>query len=177
MSERCDFAPLLKKSNYGQGWDVPLKFEVFVLKGELKDSFHHAIVIKDSKGEFGCVTLELGKEDGVVVARSRVYQKKSEDHLEKMGMIDKIKVKVGGKKMRMKPTMNILAQIAGNILRKMGNYDTLDNNCQDFCNHFLGHIGLSDKQYPTTPEIIANYAVAGTSAATTSSGARSCIVM
>ena len=80
--------------------------------------------------------------------------------------------------MRMKPTMNILAQIAGNILREMGDYDLLDNNCQDFCNNFLRDIGLSDKQYLTTPEIVTIGTSAVALAATPStSGARSCIVI
>lgn len=91
----------------------------------------------DNSEKYGFVTLELGKNDTYsrVVPKCQVYQGEEED-LEFKGTVE--------------ATMRDLAIVAIGILREMGDYRLVGNNCQNFCNTFLARVDLKEGQYWTT---------------------------
>ena len=131
------FIPLLKKTPYSQVLDERLVYGVFVHRTTFKGYFHHRIVLCDYSDKYGFVTLELGKNDTYsrVVPNCQVYQGEEED-LEFKGTVE--------------ATMRELANVAIGILREMGGYRLIGNNCQNFCNTFLARIDLKEGQYWTT---------------------------
>ena len=133
------FIPLLQKTSYSQVLDQRLVYRVFVHRPIFLDSLHHRIVLCDENEKYGFVTLELGKSrvDGTVKPMCEKYQGKEKD-LELKGTVE--------------ATMRELADIAMNILREMGDYYLLGNNCQNFCNKFLSRLDLKEGEYMTTAE-------------------------
>ena len=135
------FIPQLRETSYRAVLDQRLKYRVFVHKAPISDHFHHQIVLCDENQKYGFVTLELGKNADIltVVPRCEQYQGKESD-LEFKGTVE--------------ATMRELADIAIDILRDMGDYFIVGNNCQNFCNKFLSRVGLKDGEYMTTAEQI-----------------------
>ena len=110
---------------------------MFVHRTTFEGNFHHRIVLCDYNDKYGFVTLELGKNDTYsrVVPICQVYQGEKED-LEFKGTVE--------------ATMRELANVAIGILREMGDYRLVGNNCQNFCNTFLARVDLKEGQYWTT---------------------------
>lgn len=131
------FIPQLQETLYGAVLDQSLVYQVFVHKATFADHFHHRIVLCDENQKYGLVTLELGKNAANVVPRCKQYQGEERD-LEFKGTVE--------------ATMRELAVIAIDILRNMGDYFVVGNNCQNFCNKFLSRVGLKDGEYMTTAE-------------------------
>ena len=133
------FIPLLQETPYSHVLDQRLVYRVFVHRPIFLDSLHHRIVLCDENEKYGFVTLELGKSrvDGTVKPMCEKYQGKEKD-LEFKGTVE--------------ATMRELADIAMNILREMGDYYLLGNNCQNFCNKFLSRVDLKEGEYMTTAE-------------------------
>ena len=133
------FIPLLKKTPYSPVLDQRLVYRVFVHRPIILDSLHHRIVLCDENEKYGFVTIELGKSrvDGTVKPRCAQYHGKEKD-LAFKGTVE--------------ATMRELADIAMNILREMGDYYLLGNNCQNFCNKFLSRVDLKEGEYMTTAE-------------------------
>ena len=133
------FIPQLRETSYRAVLDQRLKYRVFVHKATISGVFHHQIVLRDENQKYGFVTLELGKNILTVVPRCKQYQGMESD-LEFKGTVE--------------ATMRELADIAMDILRDMGDYFIVGNNCQNFCNKFLSRVGLKDGEYMTTAEQI-----------------------
>ena len=134
------FIPLLRETSYSQVLDKRLVYRVFVHKTTFSDNFHHRIVLCDNSEKYGFVTLELGKNvtnSLTVVPRCEQYQGEEKD-LEFKGIVE--------------ATMRELADIAMGVLREMGDYFLLGNNCQNFCNKFLSRVGLEEGEYMTTAQ-------------------------
>ena len=136
----ASFIPLLKKTRYSDVLDERLVYRVFVHRTTIEGytgNFHHRIVLCDSSEKYGFVTLELGKNVtySQVAPKCQVYQGERED-LEFKGTVE--------------ATMRELANVAIDILREMGDYRLIGNNCQNFCNTFLARIDLKESQYWTT---------------------------
>ena len=133
------FIPLLKKTPYSQVLDERLVYGVFVHRATFVEKFHHCIVLCDKGEKYGFVTLELEKNHTSmrVIPECQVYQGKEED-LEFKGTVE--------------ATMRELADVAIGILREMGDYRLVGNNCQNFCNTFLARVDLKEGQYWTTPK-------------------------
>ena len=135
------FISLLKKTPYSQVLDERLVYGVFVHRATFtfKGFFHHRIVLCDKGEKYGFVTLELGKNDTStrVIPKCQVYKREEED-LEFKGTVE--------------ATMRELADVAIGILREMGDYCLVGNNCQNFCNTFLARVDLKEGQYWTTPK-------------------------
>ena len=131
------FIPLLKNTPYSQVLDERLVYGVFVHRTTFQGYFHHRIVLCDKGEKYGFVTLELGKNDTYsrVVPKCQIYQGEEED-LEFKGTVE--------------ATMRELASVAIGILREMGGYRLVGNNCQNFCNTFLARVDLKEGQYWTT---------------------------
>ena len=93
-------------------------YRVFVHRTIFEGNFHNRIVLCDKGEKHGFVTLELGKNDTYsrVVPKCQVYQGKEED-LEFKGTVE--------------ATMRALANVAIGILREMGDYRLVGNNCQN----------------------------------------------
>ena len=136
------FIPQLRKTSYRAVLDQRLVYQVFVHKATLPDHFHHQIVLCNENQKYGFVTLELGKNAAnlTVVPRCEQYQGEERD-LELKGTVE--------------TTMRELADIAIDILRDMGDYFIVGNNCQNFCNKFLSRVSLKDGEYMTTAEQVA----------------------
>ena len=133
----ASFIPLLKKTRYSDVLDERLVYRVFVHRTTIDGNFHHRIVLCDSSEKYEFVTLELGKNEtySQVAPKCQVYQGERED-LEFKGTVE--------------ATMRELANVAIDILREMGDYRLIGNNCQNFCNTFLARIDLKEGQYWTT---------------------------
>ena len=118
------FIPLLKKTPYSQVLDECLVYRVFVHRTTFEGNFHHRIVLCDKGEKYGFVTLELWKNDTStrVIPKCQVYQGKEED-LEYKRTVE--------------ATMKELANVAIGILREMGDYRLVGNNCQNFCNTYV----------------------------------------
>ena len=112
-----------------------MKYTVYIHKTSFDNDFHHRIVVEDSSGKHGKVVIGLqvdSIESGRVIPECGQYQG-SVSELEFAGNVIK--------------TLREMAEIAMDILVKMGKYDLLTNNCQTFVNKFLGRIGLESAQY------------------------------
>ena len=136
------FIPLLQETRYGPVLDERLVYRVFVHRTTIRGftgNIHHRIVLCDKSEKYGFVTLELGKNATYsrVAPECQVYQGEAED-LEFKGTVE--------------ATMRELADIAIGILRDMGDYRLIGNNCQNFCNKFLALVDLKEGQYMTTPQ-------------------------
>ena len=127
------FIPLLKKTPYSQVLDERLVYRAFVHRATFEGYLHHRIVLCDYSEKYGIVTLELGKNHTSmrVIPKCQVYKREEED-LEFKGTVE--------------ATMRELANVAIGILREMGDYRLVDNNCQNFCNTFLARIDLKEGQ-------------------------------
>lgn len=139
INPNASFIPQLRGTSYGAVLDKRLSYRVFVHKTTFIGNFHHRIVLCDSGEKFGYVTLELGKTSTYsdVAPLCQEYQGDADD-LDFKGTVE--------------ATMRELAAIAMDILRGMGDYHLIGNNCQNFCNKFLARVNLEEGQYWTTPQ-------------------------
>ena len=96
---------------------------------------HHVIVISDGTHED--ITFELTFKGSVVsavigqeeaVAKVAIYDKTDRSYLEEKGVV--------------KNSLYELSETAAGILKDNPHYHLLNNNCQNFCNKFLGTYNL-----------------------------------
>ena len=132
MRSTDTFLSAAEETCYADVLDERMKYNIYVHKAGFSGNFHHAIVVCDVEEKYEYVTLELGKE-GRVVPRCQQFQGKKRD----LNFRKEVEC-----------TFREMCQEAIEILRRMGSYLLLGNNCQNFCNHFLESMGA--KKYMTT---------------------------
>ena len=90
------------------------------------------------------VTLELCKDPAVIGQRAGVIPMCQ--HFQ--GVVKDVEWKK-----QVECTFKELAEVAMDIWCKMGSYNVIGSNCQDFCNYFLER--MDAEQYRTTVETVA----------------------
>ena len=130
------FLSRAEETTYGSVLEERMRFDIFVHKGHSAGDLHHSIVVSNTKHDF--VTLELCTDPAT---RSKIIP-----------MCQQFQGKVKDLKWKktVECTFKELAEEAMNIWYKMGSYNLIGSNCQDFCNYFLEC--MDAPQYLTTVE-------------------------
>lgn len=113
------------QTTYGRVLDKPMTFDVGVYRWGFNGTCHDCIVVSNTF--YGCVTLELCRDPEM--RSRRIIPMCQQFH-------GSVKYVIW-KKERVKCTFKELAEVAMTVWCQMGSYDCIENNCQDFCNHFL----------------------------------------
>ena len=136
VSSDATFLSQAKDTSYASVLKESMVFTIYVHRGGLRENFHHKIVVSSAK--HGFVTLELSVYEKRVVPVCQQFH----------GILKELEWKK-----EVECTFEDLAEEAIILLRSMGDYFLLGNNCQNFCNYFLKRMGA--EQYMTTAEKFA----------------------
>lgn len=125
------FLSQAEKTSYGSVLKERMKFTIYVHREGIQRNFHHKIVVANQK--HGFITLELSMNEKRVVPVCEQFH----------GEVKELEWKK-----EVECTFEELAKDAIELLRNMGRYSLISNNCQNFCNSFLDTIEAP--QYMTT---------------------------
>ena len=125
------FLSQAEKTSYGSFLREHMKFTVYVHREGFQRNFHHRIVVASEK--HGFVTLEMSMKNKRVVPVCEQFQ----------GKVTELEWKK-----EVECTFEDLAEEAIRLLRNMGRYSLIHNNCQNFCIYFLEE--MEAPQYMTT---------------------------
>ena len=132
------FLSQAEDTSYGSVLKERMVFTIYVHRGGPKGNFHDKIVVSSPK--YGFVTLELS----IDAERSEIVPVCQQFH----GQVSELEWKK-----EVECTFEDLAEEAIKILRSMGHYSLIRNNCQNFCNYFLKE--MEAPQYMTTQKQVA----------------------
>ena len=137
------FLSRVKQTTYDSVLEERMRFDIGLHRGGIDATFHDCIVVLNAK--HGCVTLELCYDPET---RSRIIPMCQQFQ----GAVKDVEWEI-----QVECTFKELAEEAMRVWRKMGSYDLLTRNCQNFCSDFLERKGA--KQYMTTVEEAAVWSV------------------